>query len=111
MSNILDTELHTTEGDVDTMPKKRKRTKKAAATNGVAVKSKKVTAKGDAKKRKAAAPKATPRGLPVRPLYDFQIGIRVSAEEREIVLKGCREEKIFSMSNYIRKRLGFAELR
>ena len=70
-------------------------------------------------KSKKAKPKAAKNGkaalneigLPMRPKYDCQVGIRLNEEERAALIARCQKEGHHSLSNCIRVVLGFEPLR
>jgi hypothetical protein len=64
-------------------------------------------------KPKASKPKAALNeiGLPMRPKYDCQVGIRLNEEERAALIARCQKEGHHSLSNCIRVVLGFEPLR
>lgn len=92
-----------TEATMSTTSKKKK-TRKVKGPKAAKV------AKGKATKAVKAS-KLTDKGLPTRPRYDQQIGIRVSAEERSTLVDKCQKEGHYSLSNAIRGALGFPPLR
>lgn len=73
-----------------------------------------------AKPAKAPKPTKSPKasdlaldgeGLPPRIAYNHQLGLRCNDEERAELVKYCRENKISSLSNGIRHRMGWGSLR
>jgi hypothetical protein len=70
-------------------------------------------------KPKSSKPKAAKNGkahlneigLPMRPKYDCQVGIRLNEEERAALIARCQKEGHHSLSNCIRVVLGFEPLR
>lgn len=107
-----------TEGNpmTTTKPEKKKRVKKRKA-KAPEVKVPKAKRKANGaygklgKAKRNGKPELTDKGLPVRPKYDDQIGIRVNAEERATLIERCQTDGHFSLSNLIRTSLGFPPLR
>jgi hypothetical protein len=111
-----------TEGNpmTTTKPEKKKRAKKRTKKTPE-VKEKRAKVWGAGRQRRGAKlkdkskangkPELTDKGLPVRPKYDEQLGIRVSADERAELIERCRKDGQFSLSNLIRAALKLPPLR
>lgn len=88
-----------------------------AMTTTEETKKTKKTKKPKAKKAKAKAKNGHSKmalneiGLPARPKYDCQVGIRLNEEERQALIERCQKEGHHSLSNCVRAALGFEALR